>query len=121
MSKKIVVIDDSETIRELVGMTLENAGHQVEKGIDGQDALRLFDGREVDLVITDLNMPNMDGISLIREVRKMNNYSAVPIIILTTESQTIKKEEAKSAGATGWIVKPFVADKLLAVVNKVIR
>jgi len=121
MSKKIVVVDDSESIRELVSLTLENAGHEVYKGVDGADALRLFDGREVNLVITDLNMPNQDGISLIREIRNMASYSAVPIIILTTESQTAKKEEAKAAGATGWIVKPFVADKLLAVVNKVIR
>ena len=121
MAKTIVVIDDSESIRELVGLTLENAGHNVEKGIDGQDAMRLFDGREVNLVITDLNMPHMDGISVIKEVRKMNQYSTIPILVLTTESQTAKKEEAKAAGATGWIVKPFVSDKLLEVVKKVIR
>lgn len=121
MSKTIVVIDDSESIRELVGLTLENAGHTVAKGVDGQDAMRLFDGREVNLVITDLNMPHMDGIGVIREVRKMQGYNTVPILVLTTESQTSKKEEAKAAGATGWIVKPFVADKLLAVVKKVIR
>jgi two-component system, chemotaxis family, chemotaxis protein CheY len=121
MSKTIVVIDDSESIRELVGLTLENAGHKVEKGLDGKDALRLFDGRDVDLVITDLNMPHMDGIALIREVRKMGEYSAVPILVLTTESQTAKKEEAKTAGATGWIVKPFVGDKLLEIVKKVMR
>jgi len=121
MSKTISVIDDSESIRELVGLTLENAGYKVERGIDGQDAMRLFDGREVNLVVTDLNMPHKDGIQLIRDVRKMEGYSAVPILVLTTESQTIKKEEAKAAGATGWIVKPFVADKLLEVVKKVIR
>lgn len=121
MAKTIVVIDDSESIRELVGLTLENAGHNVEKGIDGKDALKFFDGREINLVITDLNMPQMDGISVIREVRKMNGYSVVPILVLTTESQSSKKEEAKAAGATGWIVKPFVADKLLEVVKKVIR
>jgi len=121
MSKKIVVIDDSKSIRELVGMTLENAGFQVDIAMDGQDALRFFDGRDVSLVITDLNMPNMDGVSLIKEVRAMESYSTVPILMLTTESQTGKKEEAKAAGATGWIVKPFVTDKLLAVVNKIIR
>lgn len=121
MSKNIIVIDDSESIRELVGLTLENAGHKVEKGVDGKDAMRLFDGREVNLVITDLNMPHMDGISVIKEVRKMDGYNTVPILVLTTESQTSKKEEAKAAGATGWIVKPFVADKLLEVVKKVIR
>ncbi|HEY9048050.1 MAG TPA: response regulator [Ohtaekwangia sp.] len=121
MSKTIVVIDDSESIRELVGLTLESAGYSVEKGIDGKDALRLFDNREVNLVITDLNMPHIDGIALIREIRKMEAYSMVPILVLTTESQAAKKEEAKAAGATGWIVKPFVAEKLLAVVQKVIR
>ena len=121
MSKTILVIDDSESIRELVALTLKNAGYKVEKGIDGQDALRLFDSREVNLVITDLNMPNKDGISLIRDIRQMPDYSTVPILILTTESQAAKKEEAKAAGATGWIVKPFVADKLVAVVQKVIR
>lgn len=121
MSKTIFVIDDSESIRELVGLTLENAGHTVVKAIDGKDALRLFDGREANLVITDLNMPNMDGISLIKEVRAMSAYSAVPILVLTTESQATKKDEARAAGATGWIVKPFVADKLLEVVKKVIR
>jgi len=121
MSKSIVVVDDSESIRELVGLTLESAGHTVAKGIDGRDALRLFDGREVNLVITDLNMPQLDGISLIREIRKMQGYGTIPILVLTTESQAAKKEEAKAAGATGWIVKPFVAEKLLEVVKKVIR
>ena len=121
MSKSILVVDDSESIRELVGLTLESAGHTVTKGVDGIDALRLLDGREVNLVITDLNMPQMDGISLIREIRKLESYSTIPVLVLTTESQAAKKEEAKAAGATGWIVKPFVADKLLEVVKKVIR
>jgi len=121
MSKSIVVVDDSESIRELVGLTLESAGHTVAKGIDGHDALRLFDGREINLLITDLNMPKVDGISLIREVRKMNGYATIPILVLTTESQATKKEEAKTAGATGWIVKPFVAEKLLEIIKKVVR
>jgi two-component system, chemotaxis family, chemotaxis protein CheY len=121
MSKTIVVVDDSESIRELVGLTLENSGYKIEKGIDGRDALQIFDGREVNLVITDLNMPHLDGISLIKEIRNKAGYSAIPILVLTTESQASKKEEAKAAGATGWIVKPFVAEKLLAVVQKVIR
>lgn len=121
MTKTVVVIDDSESIRELVGLTLENSGYKVIKGVDGKDGLQLFDGREVNLIITDLNMPNMDGISFIREIRKMQDYSRVPILVLTTESQAAKKEEAKAAGATGWIVKPFVAEKLIEVVQKVIR
>ena len=121
MSKRIVVIDDSESIRELVGLTLENAGYAVEKGFDGVDGLRFFDGREISLVITDLNMPHLDGIGVIKEVRQKTGYNTVPILVLTTESQVSKKEEAKAAGATGWIVKPFVAEKLITVVQKVIR
>jgi two-component system chemotaxis response regulator CheY len=121
MSKRILIVDDSESIRELVGLTLESSGYQVEKGIDGQDAMRFLDGREFDLVITDLNMPVMDGIELIRQIRKSPSYATVPVLMLTTESQAVKKDEAKAAGATGWIVKPFVQDKLLSVVKKVIR
>lgn len=119
--KRILIVDDSESIRELVGFTLESAGYAVEKGCDGVEAIELLNGREVNMIITDLNMPNMDGIQLIREIRKKQEYASVPILMLTTESQAAKKEEAKAAGATGWIVKPFVQEKLLEVVNKVIR
>jgi two-component system chemotaxis response regulator CheY len=121
MSKRIIVIDDSKSIRELVAMILENEGYLVDKGVDGPDGLRLFDGRGVNLVITDLNMPGMDGISLVREVRKMDNYRSTPIVLLTTELQASRKEEAKVAGANGWIVKPFDNEKLLAVVNKLVK
>jgi two-component system, chemotaxis family, chemotaxis protein CheY len=121
MAKNILIVDDSESIRELVSLTLEALGYTVEKGVDGVDALRFLDGRVVNLIITDLNMPNMDGIQFIREVRKTAAYSTIPILLLTTESQQAKKEEAKAAGATGWIVKPFVQAKLLEVVKKVIR
>lgn len=119
--KKILIVDDSESIRELVGFTLEAAGYAVEKGCDGVEAIGMLDGSELSLVITDLNMPNMDGIELIREIRKKREYAAVPILMLTTESQAAKKEEAKAAGATGWIVKPFVQEKLVEIVKKVIR
>lgn len=121
MSKIIVVVDDSESIRELVGLTLENAGYKIMKGVDGRDSLQFFDGRDIHLLITDLNMPHMNGIELIREIRLKEGYSTLPILVLTTESQVAKKEEAKAAGATGWIVKPFVPEKLIAVVQKVIR
>ena len=121
MSKSILIVDDSESIRELVALTLESSGYQIEKGIDGKDALRFLDGRSFDLVITDLNMPEMDGIELVREIRKHQLYSTVPILMLTTESQAARKDEAKAAGATGWIVKPFVQDKLLQVVKKVVH
>jgi two-component system, chemotaxis family, chemotaxis protein CheY len=121
MAKHILIVDDSESIRELVSLTLESSGYTVDKGTDGADALKLLDGREINLVITDLNMPNMDGIQFIREVRSREGYSSIPILMLTTESQQVKKEEAKAAGATGWIVKPFVQEKLIEVVKKVIR
>ena len=121
MGKKILIVDDSESIRDVVTFTLENEGHNVLIGIDGKDALKHLDGQGIDLIITDLHMPEMDGISLIREVRKMDSYNRVPILFLTTESQLEKKMEAKDAGATGWIVKPFVPQKLIAAINKVIR
>jgi two-component system, chemotaxis family, chemotaxis protein CheY len=121
MSNKVLVVDDSESMRLLVTMILESAGHEVARAVDGTDALKLLDGRDFDLILTDLNMPNMDGISLISHVRTMERYKGVPIIMLTTESLTSIKEQARMAGATGWIVKPFVADRLLAVINKVIR
>jgi len=121
MGKTILIVDDSESIRDVVSMTLEGAGYNVLKGNDGVDALKYLNGDQIHLMITDLHMPNMDGISFIREVRAKNDYQHVPIIILTTESQVTKKQEAKVAGATGWIVKPFVPEKLLSVLRKVVR
>jgi two-component system, chemotaxis family, chemotaxis protein CheY len=121
MAKTILIVDDSESIREVVSFTLENEGYKVLVGVDGQDAIKFFDGSEIDLLITDLHMPNMDGIDLIKEVRKMDRYQRMPILFLTTESQAAKKMEAKDAGATGWIIKPFVPAKLIAAINKVIR
>jgi two-component system chemotaxis response regulator CheY len=121
MQKKILVVDDSESIRMLVSTILENAGFEVARAVDGKDALDVLEGNSFHLIITDLNMPLMDGISLIQEVRTTQRHNRVPILMLTTESQTSFKDQARSAGATGWIVKPFVADKLLAVINKVLR
>jgi two-component system chemotaxis response regulator CheY len=121
MAKRILVVDDSESIRELVSMILENAGYEITKAIDGADALVMLDDHSFDMILTDLNMPRVDGISLIRGVRANDRYGKLPIIMLTTESSTSLKDEAKAAGATGWIIKPFVADKLLAVINKVMR
>lgn len=119
--KKILIVDDSESIRELLSFTLESAGYAVEKGSDGVEGFDLLKSRGADMIITDLNMPNMDGIQLIKEIRSQEQYCALPIIMLTTESQASKKEEARNAGATGWIVKPFVQEKLLEVVKKVLR
>lgn len=121
MNKTILIADDSESIRELVEMTLTSAGYVVIKSEDGEQALQQMNGQAIDLVITDLNMPKIDGINLIREIRSSQQYSTTPVLLLTTESLASKKDEAKAAGATGWIVKPFVQDKLLAVVQKIIR
>lgn len=121
MAKTILIVDDSDSIREVVRFTLENEGYNVLVGVDGKDALKHLDGKTIDLVITDLHMPEMDGIELIKHIRTMPEYERIPILFLTTESQTSKKMEAKDAGATGWIIKPFVPAKLISAINKVIR
>lgn len=122
MNKTILIIDDSESIREVVASGLESAGYQVIKGIHGEDGLKcLREHQAVDLVITDLNMPVMDGIGFLKEVRQLPEYRYLPVLILTTESQETKKQEARQAGATGWIIKPFSNEKLVTVVKKVIR
>ncbi len=121
MSKKILIVDDSESIREIVSFTLENAGYTVLTANDGQDALKFLNGDKIDLIITDLHMPVMDGIELIKKVRQNETYKYIPILFLTTESQTEKKIEAKNAGATGWIIKPFMPAKLIEAVKKVTR
>ncbi len=120
MSKRILTVDDSSSVRQMVGFTLKDAGYEVVEAVDGKDALTKLSGT-VDMIITDLNMPNMDGLELIRQVRALPNYKFVPIVMLTTESQAEKKQVGKEAGATGWIVKPFKPDQLLAVVKKVVR
>ncbi|MGE5419008.1 MAG: response regulator [Chloroflexota bacterium] len=121
MAKTILVVDDSESIREIVSFTLENEGYKVLLGEDGSDALRHLDNNPIDLILTDLHMPVMNGIEFIKNVRSNENYRTVPILFLTTESQTAKKMEAKEAGATGWIIKPFVPAKLTEAINKVMR
>jgi len=121
MGRSILVVDDSESIREVVSMGLREAGYEVIVGEDGSDGLRLLLENKVDLIISDLNMPVMDGITFLKEVRKIAMYKYLPVLILTTESQEAKKLEAKSAGATGWIIKPFVKEKLIAVVKKVLN
>jgi two-component system, chemotaxis family, chemotaxis protein CheY len=121
MSKKILVVDDSESIRMLVTSILENAGFVVERAVDGSHAIHVLERNSFNLIITDLNMPKMDGITLIQQVRITQRHNRIPILMLTTESQATFKDHARNAGATGWIVKPFLADKLLAVINKVLR
>jgi two-component system chemotaxis response regulator CheY len=121
MKKTILIADDSESVREVVNYTLINAGYEVLIGVDGEDALKHLNGKEIHLVLTDLHMPKMDGIALIKEVRAKPEYKFIPILFLTTESLSSKKEEAKAAGATGWIVKPFVPEKLIETIQRVIR
>jgi two-component system chemotaxis response regulator CheY len=115
-----MTVDDSASVRQMVSFTLKGAGFEVIEASDGKDALGKLKG-PVSMVITDLNMPNMDGISLIREIRKSPAYKFIPIVMLTTESQAEKKLEGRTAGATGWIIKPFKPEQLLAVVGKVLR
>ncbi|MGE4267290.1 MAG: response regulator [Deferribacterales bacterium] len=120
MSKTILSVDDSASIRQMVKFTLVKEGYNVLEACDGKDALAKTAGVKCDMVITDLNMPNMDGITLIKELRQKPEFRFVPIIMLTTESQDSKKQEGKSAGATGWIVKPFKPEQLVSVAKKVL-
>ncbi len=116
----ILAVDDSASMRQMVAFTLKGAGHDVVEATDGVDALSKAKGRKFDLVISDVNMPNMDGITLIRELRSLPAFKFTPILMLTTESTADKKQEGKQAGATGWIVKPFNPDQLLATIRKVL-
>ncbi len=120
MNKIIMTVDDSSSIRQMVSFTLKDAGYEVIEASNGKDALQKINDRKINLFITDLNMPIMDGITLIKNIRSNSSYRFVPIIMLTTESQDAKKSEGKAAGATGWIIKPFKQEQLLAVVKKVI-
>lgn len=116
----ILAVDDSASMRQMVTFTLKGAGFNVIDAVDGVDALSKVKGKSVDLVLTDVNMPRMDGIALIRELRAQPSFKFTPILMLTTESGSDKKSEGKSAGATGWIVKPFNPDQLLATIKKVL-
>lgn len=116
--KKIVAIDDSKTIRDMVSFTLRSVGHEVREAEDGQAGLAVLGSARVDLVITDLNMPKMDGIAVIKALRSHPVHRATPILILTTESDAQKKAEGKAAGATGWLIKPFAPERLLDLVGK---
>jgi two-component system, chemotaxis family, chemotaxis protein CheY len=120
MAKTILTVDDSASIRQMIKLTLSNAGYNVIEAGDGNQGLSTARSNTVDLVLTDLNMPGMDGVSLTREIRKLQAYSGVPIILLTTESDDARKQAAKAAGATGWITKPFQPEQLLSVARKVL-
>lgn len=117
---KILAVDDSASMRQMVAFTLKGAGHDVTEAADGTEALSSAKSGSYDLVVTDVNMPKMDGITLIRELRNLPNYRYTPLLMLTTEAGTDKKSEGKQAGATGWIVKPFNPEQLIATVKKVL-
>ena len=120
MAKKILSVDDSASVRQMVTFALETAGYETVQAEDGKAALELLKKTPVDMIVTDLNMPNLNGIELIKQVRALPAFKFVPIVLLTTESEDSKKAEGKAAGATGWIVKPFKQDQLLAVVKKLL-
>lgn len=120
MSRRALVVDDSTSMRQMVGYTLTQAGFEVREGANGQEGLDRLDSGPVELIITDLNMPVMDGLTFIKAVRSRPAFKFTPILMLTTEAGDARKQEAKVAGATGWIVKPFDPEKLLQVVGKVL-
>jgi len=120
MAKTVLAVDDSVTMLQTISLSLEKEGFKVTTAADGAEALEILKGdAKFDVIITDVNMPNMDGITLTGEIRKLANQKFTPIIVLTTESQAGKKEDGKKAGATGWIVKPFKPEQLVAVVRRV--
>ena len=120
MAQTILAVDDSASIRQMVNFTLKSAGYEVVEAIDGQDGLDKAKYRQANLVLTDQNMPRMDGITLIKSLRQMPQYRRVPILVLTTESSDEMKAKGRAAGATGWLVKPFNPQRLLEVVGKVL-
>jgi two-component system, chemotaxis family, chemotaxis protein CheY len=120
MTAIILAVDDSASMRQMVSFTLKHAGYQVVEATDGVEALDYARGNPVSLVLTDVNMPRMDGIALVRELRQLAAYKFTPMLVLTTEASREKKLEGKQAGATGWLVKPFNPEKLLATIAKVL-
>lgn len=120
MTANILIVDDSRTVRMMVRSALETAGHHVTEAYDGVNAIATLEGSQPDLIITDVNMPEMDGITLVRELRSRPGFPRIPILILTTVQDAEMKEKGRAAGATGWMCKPFQPDQLTAVVRKVL-
>lgn len=120
MSKTILVVDDSASIRQMVAFTVKNSGYEVVEAVDGMDGLEKARSTNFNLILTDQNMPRMDGLALVKSLRALPQYRTVPILMLTTESSDAMKAQGKAAGATGWLVKPFDPQKLIEVVKKVI-
>jgi len=120
MSKTILIVDDSSSVRSVVGLALKGAGYDVIEACDGQDALSKMTGQKIHLVVSDVNMPNMDGITFVKELKKLPAYKFTPVCMLTTEAEESKMQEGKAAGAKAWIIKPFQPPKLLDVVSKLV-
>jgi two-component system chemotaxis response regulator CheY len=118
MGKTILIVDDSASMRQLVSFAVREAGYEVIDAVNGKDALSKLNGAKIEAVVTDLNMPEMDGIEFIKQMRSMAGYRFTPILMLTTESQESKKQEGRQAGASGWIVKPFKPEELTGIVKK---
>ncbi len=120
MAKTILVVDDSSSMRQVVGMALKGGGYEVIEACDGKDALAKLSGQKIHLVISDVNMPNMDGLTFVQELKKIAAYKFMPVIMLTTEGSDEKKKAGQAAGAKAWVVKPFQPQQLLAVVSKLL-
>jgi two-component system, chemotaxis family, chemotaxis protein CheY len=120
MAKTVLIVDDSASLRQVVSIALKSAGYDVLEGVDGKDALSKMTGQKIHLIVSDVNMPNMDGITLVQEVKKLPAYKFTPIIMLTTESGEDKKSAGQAAGAKAWVVKPFKPEQLLTAVSKLI-
>lgn len=120
MSKTILIVDDSASLRQVVSIALSGAGYDVLQAQDGTEALKFLDGRKIHLIISDVNMPRMDGITLLKEIKQLTGYRFTPVIMLTTEGQETKKQEGQRAGAKAWVVKPFKPDQMLAAVSKLV-
>lgn len=120
MGKTVMIVDDSASLRQVVNIALSGAGYEVIEACDGKDALTKLNGRKINLIISDVNMPNMDGITLVQEVKKLPEHKFMPIIMLTTESQEAKKQAGQAAGAKAWVVKPFQPEQMLTAVSKLI-
>lgn len=120
MARTILAVDDSASIRQMVSFTLRGAGYEIVEAVDGQDALDKARNHDISLVLTDINMPRMDGLTLVKSLRGLPRYKTAPILMLTTESSDVMKAQGRAAGATGWLVKPFDPRRLVEVVKKVI-
>ena len=118
MNRTVLVVDDSSSFRTVVKLALQKSGYEVIEAQDGRDALAKLEGRRINLVVCDINMPQMDGLTFVREMKGRDSHKFTPVIMLTTETQAAKKEEARAAGAKGWLTKPFQTAQLIEAVNK---